>query len=249
MSSFTELFKANLRIVFRNHAGLFWVILLPLILYVALSLLPINRFIQVGTDYAKYLLPGFIALTVMQGGIYGLAYWLVELRARGAVERFVVTPIKAYELVLSVISARVVVMIIQAILLTILGAYFFGASIPSNIFYAFIFIIAGGFIFLLLGLFISTFGDSYETTAPITAAVGLPFAFLSSVFYPVSTLHIVLQKIASFLPITHLADGLRKIYLNSPTFLDIVRDLSILILWAFFMLLLAMWRLKYQKNR
>jgi hypothetical protein len=82
MRSFYQLFVANLKIVLRNRSGVFWTVLMPSFIYIALSVLPIDRFSGT-TPYSSFVLPGIVAMTIMQGGIYGLAYWWVDMRSRG----------------------------------------------------------------------------------------------------------------------------------------------------------------------
>src|SRR3989338_201056 len=249
MISFRELFKTNLRVVYRNRAGVFWNLILPAALYVALAILPIAKLIGTGVSYANFLLPGIMALTIMQSGIYSLAYWLVELKSQGVLKRFLVTPIKKTELVLSLIAARVLVMIAQVVMLTLIGAVFFNVQVNANFALVLFFTLLGGFVFLSVGLLISTLADSYEAAAPITSAIGLPLSFLSSVFYPLEILPSVLQKIANFLPITHLADALRALYLGPANFLELFTNALVLLIWLLILLGLTFWRLKLETDQ
>jgi ABC-2 type transport system permease protein len=245
--SFYQLFLANFKILYRDRAGFFWNIILPAGLYVALSLLPLGKFLNTGTDYSTYLLPGIVAFVIMQGGIYTLAYWMIDLRSQGVIKRFMATPIKKSELVLSVVASRIVVMLLQVILLTALGIFLFDASFAGNIFSIIVLVVLGGAIFQLVGLFISTIADTYQSAAPITAAVGLPLTFLSNVFYPIDNLPHFLQNIANALPITYLADGLRQVYLNPFSFGDIWKHFVVLGAWFVVGLAVILWRFRFEE--
>jgi ABC-2 type transport system permease protein len=245
MNSFKQLFLANLKIIYRNNSGLFWTIVVPLGLYVALAVLPIPK-IGEGLAYKNYALPGVVAYIVMQSGIYSLAYWMVDLKTRGVIKRFLVTPIKNSELVLSVIAARLTVIVSQIILITAVGVGIFHASFAGNIVSTLILTLLGGGIFLLVGLLIANFANSYEAAAPITAAIGMPFAFLGNIFFPVDILPKTFQIIARILPVTYLADGLRQAYLYAFDFYKIGYDIFILTLWLIAMLVvtISLFRLK-----
>src|SRR5690242_4442427 len=120
-SSFKQLFLMNLRLVYRNTTGIFFTLVMPAIIYIALSVLPIGNALGSKLSYSQYVLPGIIAMTVMQGGIYGLAYWMIDLKARGVIKRYLVTPLSQTELVISVLSSRILVAIGQAVFLTLVG--------------------------------------------------------------------------------------------------------------------------------
>ena len=125
--SFIKLFSANLKILLRNWRGLFWNIILPVGLYIGLSVLKIPSLGVTGA-YSYYLLPGIVAMTIMQTGIFSLAYWLIELRERGVIKRFRVTPLSNTEFIGSLIATRLLVMIIQVILISAVGRAIFSRN-------------------------------------------------------------------------------------------------------------------------
>ncbi len=239
--SFLQLLKMNLRLIYRNPTGMFFTLVMPLILYTALSILPIGRVLGSEVSYSDFVLPGIIALTIMQGGIYGLAYWFIDLKSRNVIKRFLVTPLKKSEFIASVLISRIIIALLQLILLSIIGWWFFGATISGNIIFALGFAALGSAIFLLLGLIITTFADTYEAAAPITAAIGLPLTFLGNIFYPISSLPSGLRTLAEILPITYLVDGIRSVYLNSGSWSDWGTDAGMLLIWLVIMIVLNLW--------
>lgn len=245
--SFIELLKANLKIVYRDAGGLFWTIALPVIIYCALSLLPIDRFFQLGFSYSHFVLPGIITYIIMQGGIYGLGYWMVDMRAQGVIKRFLVTPLKQWELALAVVVSRLVVMLVQVVLLTVIGMVFFHAPFYWNIISISIITVLGGGIFLMLGLLISTMAGSYQSAAPITAGIGLPLTFLGNMFFPITALPIGVQWVAKVLPVTHVAQGLRAAYAAPFSFAAIQTPLLVLLVWLTIMFGLTVWRFRLKE--
>lgn len=247
-SSFNQLFLMNIKLVYRNFTGMFFTLVIPVAMYIILSVLPIDRFMQGSSlSYSQYLLPGMIALTIMQGGIYSLAYWMIDLKSRGVIKRFLVTPISQAELVLSVLASRMLIAIAQVILLSAVGVIFFDAKISINIAPILILTMLGSGIFLLMGLLISMFADSYEAAAPITTVVGLPMTFLGNVFFPVESLPATLQVLGSLLPITYLADGLRTLFLESGSWQAVLADIGILTAWFIGILALSLWQFRLKE--
>ncbi len=239
MSSFWQLFLANLKMFYREKEGFYWTILMPAFIYTVLSIIPVGKIVNAQTIYSSFVLPGIIALTIMQSGIYSLAYWMVDLKARGIIKRLLATPLKQWQLMTSLICARLVIVVAQVIILTLLGKLVFHAQFAGNVVSTLILVLEGGAIFLMVGLLISNFAKSYDAAAPITSAIGLPLTFLSNIFYPLSVLPPILQKIARLLPITYLADGLRQAYLYPFNFAVISKDIFYLTLWLVAMLLIT----------
>lgn len=242
LHAFTELLKVNLKMFYRDKAGFFWTLAMPIFIYVALSLLPIDRF--TGTqNYPSFLLPGILAMVIMQGGIYGLTYWFVDLKAKGVVKRLTVAPISKPLLVLSVVVSRLLVMLMQVVVISIVGIIFFNASFHGNPLVVLLLVLLGGGIFLLIGLIIGTMANTYQAAAPLTTAIGLPLTFLGNIFYNTDILPKALQYVAKFLPIVYLAGGLRNEYLGL-TDQHIFSTIGILLIWFIAMLLLTLWRFR-----
>ncbi len=238
-SSLFQLFLMNLRLIYRNSSGLFFTLVMPVIIYVALSILPIGSLVGAKVSYSQFVLPGIIAMTIMQGGIYTLAYWMIDLKSRNVIKRFLVTPLKPGELIATVLFSRTLVALAQVLFLSIIGWIFFGATVGGSLWFALGFAALGAPIFLLIGLLISTFADSYEAAAPVTAAIGMPLIFLGNIFYPIEVLPKIFQTIAKLLPTTYLADGIRSVYLNTGTWGDWGYNAAILTIWLIIMILLA----------
>ncbi|HYV33800.1 MAG TPA: ABC transporter permease, partial [Candidatus Limnocylindria bacterium] len=174
------------------------------------------------------------------------AYWMVDLKSRGVIKRFLATPLKQWQLLLSVVASRTIVIFVQMIVLTLIGVIFFHSKFAGNFISVIILTILGAAIFLLLGLLISNFASSYEVAAPITTAIGLPLTFLGNIFFPIDGLPHILKVIAQILPITYLADGFRQAYLYPFNFHLIGKDVLILAIWLIGILIftISVFRLK-----
>ncbi len=241
----------NFRLIYRNRSGIFFTLVMPSLIYIALSVLPIGASFGPAdgdkVNYSQYVLPGIIAMTIMQGGIYGLAYWMIDLKARGVIKRFLVTPLKSSELIVSVLASRVVVALAQAVFLTLVGVIFFDVTVSWNVLLVTVVASLGAAIFLLVGLLISMFADSYEAAAPITTAVGLPMTFLGNIFFPVEGLPTVLKYIGQVLPITYLADGIRTLFLTNTVPMAVWKDIGILMIWFVGILVITLWKFRLKE--
>lgn len=130
------LFKANFKMSIRNRKGFFWGLLLPVVIYIVLSFLPLESLAETdGLKYSNYFLPGILAFTIMQTGLYNLAYWMVDLKARGVIKRLRVTPLRKFDLVVSLLLARTLIIIVYVSVLTLVGVQLFGAQSTGHIVY------------------------------------------------------------------------------------------------------------------
>src|SRR5258708_203049 len=234
--SFYQLFLTNLRLTFRNWRGLFFNIALPVALYVAISKIAGKAPGLPGISYSDYLLPGIIAMTIMQTGIFGLAYWLVDLKSRGVIKRFLVTPLSNMELVGSLILSRLVLMAIQILILIAIGIFYFNVHIHGSIVAIIIIMLFDGATFLGLGFLVSSFANSYEEAAPLTTVLNLVFTILGNIFFPTNALPKLFGQIGSKLPITYLVEGMRNNFVQHYTFAQTWRDLLGLLVWLLIIL-------------
>lgn len=214
-NSFYQLFKANFTMMLRNYRGVFFNLALPIILYVAISKV-VGLNIASGSTYSypNYLLPGIVAMTIMQTGIFSIAYWLIDLRTSGALKRFLVTPLSPFEMVASVVTSRLALIIVQIFLLLVIGYIFFGAQIEGSFTAILILLALGGAVFLSLGFFISSFAKNYEEAAPITTVINLLFTFLGNIFFETSKFPGFLRAISKVLPVSFLSEGMRNNFLE-----------------------------------
>jgi ABC-2 type transport system permease protein len=247
--SFYQLFLTNVRMVYRNRSGVFWTLAMPTIFFVVFALFRLERFINLGgQSYADFFLPGFLAYVFMQGGLYGLGYFLTDLKAKGVIKRFLVTPIKPFEMAVSVVASRVIIMLVQLVVLTVIAMLFFHTHLNwANIPLILLVTLIGGSLFLLVGLLVSTAATNYESAAPITAGIGLPLMFLGDVFYPLAMLPDFLEKIGRILPLAHLSEALRSLYSGTLNWERLGINIGAMLIWFVILLLLTRWRFKLEE--
>jgi len=234
--------------LYRNWRGLFFNVVLPVILYIGISTIAgVVKFNGINV-YSAYLLPGMIAMTIMQTGVFNLAYWLVDLKARGVTKRLAATPLNSSELVGSLILSRLALMAIQILILTAVGRVFFHTHVYGNIIAIIILMVLGGGTFLGIGFLISSAAKSYEEASPITTLVNLLFTFLGNIFFPIAVLPATLQSIGEKLPITFLAEGMRNNFIEHWTFVKSLPDILGLAIWFVIILITASYTFRLQQN-
>ncbi|GAC1412779.1 MAG: hypothetical protein NVSMB66_2770 [Candidatus Doudnabacteria bacterium] len=177
-------------------------------------------------------------MTIMQTGIFGLAYYLVDLKSRGVLKRFFVTPLSTLELTGALILSRLVLMSVQISILVTIGKLYFGASVNGSVVGIVLLMILGGATFLGIGFLISSLANSYDEAAPMTTLLNLLFTFLGNIFFPSSVLPKAFRAIGDKLPVTYLSQGMRHNFIDQWSLKQTLPDLLGLAVW-FVIILLA----------
>src|ERR1019366_6028582 len=78
-----------------------------------------------GSRYIDFLIPGLIGMSLMNSGMWGVGFSLVDMRQRKLLKRFVATPMRRSDFLLAVMSSRLVLMVIEVGLLLAFGMLVF----------------------------------------------------------------------------------------------------------------------------
>ena len=78
-----------------------------------------------GSRYIDFLIPGLLGMNLMNSGMWGVGFALVEMRQRKLLKRFVATPMRRSDFLLALMSSRLVLMVIEVGLLLGFGVLVF----------------------------------------------------------------------------------------------------------------------------
>lgn len=170
--------------------------------------------------YIDFLVPGILAMSLMNSGVIGLATAFVSYREKGILRRIKATPFPLSSFIAARIISQVVVAVVQAMILILLGMLLFDLRIDGNMLNVIVMVTLGAVAFLSLGFVISSFARNSEAAASLSNAVTFPMLFLSGVFFPVDNAPDWLQPITKIIPLTYLADGLRDVMVRGGSLPD-----------------------------
>jgi ABC-2 type transport system permease protein len=196
-------------------------------------------------NYTDFLLTGMIALSIAQGGLFGMVD-LVEMRRKGLLKRLRMTPANMGIFGLSDMVMRLLFSIIQILLLSLIGVFIFGANLYINIFSLLIVFLIGALSFNALGYFISSFSYTQNAYMGVANIVSFLMMFLSGVFFPVETMPDWLQPVSNLLPLTYFAEGLRDsmVYETGVFSSSLWFGIGIMVLWGMVAFLIGSWLYK-----
>jgi ABC-2 type transport system permease protein len=160
--------------------------------------------------YNDFLVPGIVGMTIMQLGLFGVAFGFVQLKRTGALRRLFATPTSpAYFLSAQVLS-RLIIGFVQVAILIGLGMWF-GLQMFGDYLSLAIIVLIGSAIFLAVGFAIAGWAKNEDQAAPVANLVSLPMMFLSGVFFPRDAMPDFLANITQFMPLTYVNEALRAV--------------------------------------
>ena len=161
--------------------------------------------------YIDFLLPGLLAFMLMNLSIAGSGFNIVEYRRRGILKRLFVTPIQPKDFIISIVLARMAIVLMQISVVLGLAIALLDIKIVGSFFSLYGMVILGTIIFLCLGFFLGSIAKTQEAIRPIVSVFIFPQLILSGVFFPISSMPELIQPLAHVLPLSVIATGLRDI--------------------------------------
>jgi ABC-2 type transport system permease protein len=159
--------------------------------------------------YIDFLMPGVIGMSIMQLGLFSVAFSFVTMKREGVLRRLLATPLNPATLLVAQVFTRLVVVIVQTVILAAVAVFLFGAEFAGNFFAVLLAAAMGGAVFLALGFAVSGWARTEQQAAPLANVVSLPMMFLSGVFFSRDVLPNILQTITDYLPLTYLVEAIR----------------------------------------
>lgn len=178
-----------------------------------------------------FLVPGILAMALMQLGIFGTAQPLVSLREQQVLRRLGATPLPRWKLLVSQVLNRLTISAVQAALILGIGAYAFQVHIGNPLQVASL-VLLGAVMFVSLGYLIASISRTSDSANGIAQAINFPMMFLSGIFFPLALLPAFLAPIVRALPLTYLADAFRQVMIGSTPSFPLALDLAIVAAWV-----------------
>jgi ABC-2 type transport system permease protein len=189
--------------------------------------------------YIDFLVPGLLALTIMQISVAGSGYNIVEYRRKGILKRLFVTPIRPADFIGGLVLSRLLITVIQVSLLLAVAVVLLGVPVEGNVLELLVLIILGSSIFLSLGFFMGSIAKTQQAIMLLGNLITLPQMFLSGVFFSIDSMPELLQPIAKVLPLSFVVSGVREVIVNGLSLAEQIPTMIGLLVWLAIALTLA----------
>ncbi|HLX82792.1 MAG TPA: ABC transporter permease [Terriglobales bacterium] len=193
-----------------------------------------------GSRYIDFLIPGLLGMNLMNSGMWGIGFALVEMRQRKLLKRFVATPMRRSDFLLALVSSRLVLMVIEVGLLLGFGVIVFHMRVQGSVLSVVLLGAAGAVTFGGLGLLTACRAQKIESVSGLLNLVMMPMWIFSGVFFSYQKFPAIAQAFIKLLPLTALIDTLRATIIEGASLASQSGRLLVLAVWAAVSFVLAL---------
>jgi ABC-type multidrug transport system permease subunit len=167
-----------------------------------------------GGRYVDFLLPGIIGMNLMNGGLWGVGFSLVDMRIKKLLKRMLATPLRRSDFVAAQMTMRVTFVFVEIPFLLLIGHWLLGVPVRGSWDAIVLAGAIGSLAFGGLGLLLASRATRIESVMGLMNMVSMPMLLCSGVFFSSERFPEVVQPIIRVLPLTALIDALRAIVLE-----------------------------------
>ncbi len=182
--------------------------------------------------YLDFLVPGIMAMSIMQLGIISVAFGFISYKTSGSLRRLQATPTHPINFLIGQSVARLIIGVVQVMLLLGLGLFAFHLHLAGSVVNLLVMATLGVIVFLAFGFAIAGWAKDENQAAPVANLVSFPMLFLSGVFFPRDSFPAYLKTITDYFPLTYLADAMHKIANEGASLWTVRGDVLGLIVWG-----------------
>ncbi|HSN10886.1 MAG TPA: ABC transporter permease [Propionibacteriaceae bacterium] len=196
-----------------------------------------------------FLIPGLVAVILMIVCVQQTAVTVVRERDLHTAEQMVVSPVSHTELIIGKLLPWTILAFFDMALVVVVGMWVFGLPLRGSVVLLLVASLLFVFASLAMGVIVSTIAPSMETANVMALMLAfLPGLLLSGLAFPLESIPVVLQWVASVFPARYMVDISRGVFLKGNGFADEWRPLASLALYTVVALVVAV-RLYARKVR
>ena len=193
-----------------------------------------------GSRYIDFLIPGLLGMNLMNSGMWGIGFALVDMRQRKLLKRFVATPMRRGDFLLAIMTSRLLLMVIEIGLLLVFGVIFFHMRVLGSVFSIALLGGLGSLTFGGVGLLTASRAQKIESISGLINLVMMPMWIFSGVFFSYERFPASIHPLIKALPLTALNDALRASILEGTPLFQQWPRLLVLALWGGISFVLAL---------
>ena len=198
-----------------------------------------------GSRYIDFLLPGLLAFSLFTTSLFGTGMTLVLHRRENLLRRFLTTPLRTQDYILSHLIGRLFIMVLELLVILCAGFLIFGFRVQGS-WTAFLGLcILGTASFTAIAIAAGARMTQTSAYNSVVNLIAIPMMLLSGIWFSRSHFPAWSQDILQLLPLTALVDGLRHIALEGEGWSGIQGQIGLLALYGVLSFLWARKRFRW----
>jgi ABC-type multidrug transport system permease subunit len=185
-----------------------------------------------GSRYVDWLIPGIVALGIMNNSMWSIGFMTVQMRLRKLLKRLAASPMKKWEFLLAQILARLIFLGPEVAVPLVFGALAFAMPVRGSVAAIAGVALLGALAFGSIGLLVGSRVRTLEAVSGLMNLMMVPMWVLSGVFFSSSNFPEGVQPFIRVLPLTAVVDALRAVVLEGATLNGIRIELVTLVAWT-----------------
>jgi ABC-2 type transport system permease protein len=188
--------------------------------------------VEPGSRYVDFLVPGLIGLGLMNGGLWGVGFSIVDMRMKKLLKRMLATPLRRLDFMAAIMCVRVLAMFVEVAFLLLFARLALGVPILGS--WAAIFVVGalGAFGFGGLGVLLASRATRIESVMGLMNVVSLPMTIGCGVFFSIERFPEAAQPLLRALPLALLNDSLRAVVTEGASLASQAVPLAALAIWG-----------------
>ncbi len=185
-----------------------------------------------GERYVDFLFPGIVGMNLMTSSIWGIGYSIVLSRKRRQLKRLAATPMRRWQLLLSIFLSRLVFLAVEVLAILGFGSLVFGVAIVGSPLALAVIAFFGTASFAAIALTVAARVESVEAANGWLNFVTLPMWMLSGTFFSYERFPELVQPAIRLLPLTALNDALRAVINDGEALWAVGPQIAVMATWA-----------------
>jgi len=185
-----------------------------------------------GSRYIDFLIPGLIAMNLMSGSMWGVAWVVVNMRVRKLLKRLLAAPMRRRDLMIAIGLARLVLIPVELVVILAFSRIFFSVQVTGSYLALVVVAFAGSACFAAMAIGVASRAQNTETISGLMNLIMLPMFITSGVFFSSRNFPDLLQPVIRILPLTAMCDGMRAVMIDGAGLGGVLPSLLILVLWG-----------------
>jgi ABC-2 type transport system permease protein len=237
--------KLETKLFLRGKQNLFMTFAFPAILILILGSV-LGKQSWSGIPAIDYLLPGIIAMALMNTCMHHNAVKITNEREKGIYRRLSLTPLKKQDILVGNTFVRYLIVLVSTILLIVLGVSIFKATLSINYLLLWFVLTLGALVFIAIGFVLTSLSRNTSSATTLGMAALFPLMFLGGCFWPADQIPAFLRPVCEALPTLHLTNALRLVLVQGAGFNQISSELPVMIGWLIGCTILAVMLFKWE---